>query len=127
MARILIVDDDPDVVEFTTIILKKEGFAVSSASNIIEGMAKLLKDKPQLIILDVMMDQPDDGFVMAQDIRAKGIRTPILMLTSVGKALGISFGKDKEMLPVDEFQEKPLDPKILVKKVKALIEKAKEA
>ncbi|MFA4987667.1 MAG: response regulator, partial [Candidatus Brocadiia bacterium] len=108
-------------------ILKKEGFAVSSASNIIEGMAKLLKDKPQLIILDVMMDQPDDGFVMAQDIRAKGIRTPILMLTSVGKALGISFGKDKEMLPVDEFQEKPLDPKILVKKVKALIEKAKEA
>jgi DNA-binding response OmpR family regulator len=127
MSRILIVDDDPDVVEFTTIILKKEGYQVVSAGNIKDGMVELLKSKPNLVILDVMMENPDDGFVMAQDIRAKGIKTPILMLTSVGKTLGMSFGKDKEMLPVDEFQEKPLDPKVLIRKVKALLEKTKEA
>ncbi len=127
MPRILIIDDDPDVVDTATIVLKKEGYEVLAAYNASEGMNSILANKPDLIILDVMMEQADDGFVLAQEARAKGIKTPILMLTSVGKALGMSFGKDKEMVPVDDFQEKPLNPKVLVSKIKELLSKAKEA
>ena len=127
MPKILIIDDDPDIVESTSIILKSEGYEVFSAGNAQEGMAAVIDGKPELIILDVMMELPDDGFVLAQDLRAKGIKTPILMLTSVSKALGMSFGKHEEMVPVDEFQEKPLDPKVLIAKVKELLEQSKEA
>ena len=64
-----------------------------------------------------MMEQPDDGFVMAQDLRRHGNTIPILMLTSVGTVSGLAFGKDDEMVPVDEFQAKPVDPATLVDKV----------
>ncbi len=123
MPKILIIDDDPDVVEFTSIVLEKEGYEVVSASNAVDGKRAIKEEKPDLIILDVMMEQPDDGFVLAQEARADGIRTPILMLTSVGKAFGMEFGKDDEMVPVDDFAEKPLEPAVLLAKVKKLLEK----
>ncbi len=121
MPKILIVDDDPDVVETTTIVLENDGLTVVSASNVKDGMAAVDREKPDLIILDVMMDEPDDGFVMAQDLRARGIKTPILMVTSVGKVFGLQFDKNSEMVPVDEYAEKPLDPKVLVAKVRGLL------
>lgn len=122
MAKILIVDDDPDIVEACRLFLQKEGFQVSEAGNRKEGMKQLAAVKPDLLILDVMMEQPDDGLAMAQEIRRAGNKVPILMLTSVGKVSGLSFGKDKTMVPVDEFVEKPVEPAALVKKVKALLQ-----
>lgn len=123
MARILIVDDDPDIVEASQLFLEKEGHQVASANNRAEGMKQVEAFQPDLLLLDVMMEQPDDGFVMAQELRRKGFRKPILMLTSVATASGLAFGKDDEMVPVDEFIPKPVEPGVLVAKVAELLKR----
>ncbi len=69
------------------------------------------------------MEEPDDGLRLARQLRRKGFELPILMLTSVNQAMGLSIGKDEEIVPVDEFLEKPADPATLVRLVAALLEK----
>jgi len=121
MAKILIVDDDTDIVEAIQLVLEKEGHTTAPAYNRVEGMKQVEDFKPDLIVLDVMMDEPDDGIAMAQDLRRQGQDCPILMLTSVAKVTGMRFGPDNELVPVDEFQEKPIDPAVLVAKVAELL------
>lgn len=123
MARILIVDDDPDIVEASQLFLEKEGHQVATASSRAAGMKQVEAFQPDLLLLDVMMEQPDDGFVMAQDLRRQGFHKPILMLTSVATASGLAFGKDDEMVPVDEFVPKPVEPGVLVAKVAELLKR----
>jgi DNA-binding response OmpR family regulator len=127
VARILIVDDDPDMVEAGRYVLEKEGYTVASASNVESGLKALDETVPDLLILDVMMEEADDGLVFARQVRRRGLTTPILMLTSVNRAMGLSIGKDDEMVPVDEFVEKPVDPAVLLAKVSALLAGAKGA
>lgn len=122
MSKILIVDDDPDIVEAGRLVLEKEGHEVGSAGNYKDGLAKVDEFKPDLLILDVMMEEPDDGLRMARQLRRTGHTLPILMLTSVNAALGLSIDKDDEMNPVNEFQPKPVDPVTLVGKVNALLD-----
>ncbi len=124
MAKILIVDDDPDVVEAVRLFLSKAGHDVVGSFSRAEGMSRLNDVKPDLLILDVMMEQPDDGIAMAQDLRRSGFKKPIIMLTSVSKALGMSYGRDNDLVPVDEFIEKPVLPTALVDKVNNLLKKA---
>ena len=121
MPKILIVDDDPDMVEAGRIVLEREGYTVESASNIVDGLTALEESKPDLLILDVMMEEADDGLLLARQIRRRGHELPILMLTSVNRAMGLNIDKDQEIVPVDEFVEKPVDPATLVEKVKALL------
>jgi DNA-binding response OmpR family regulator len=121
VAKILIVDDDPDMVEAGRYVLEREGHTVASASNIETGLKALDENAPDLLILDVMMEEADDGLVFARKVRRKGLTIPILMLTSVNRAMGLSIGKDEEMVPVDEFVEKPVDPALLVAKVASLL------
>ena len=123
MALIAIIDDDPDIIEASTIVLKSKGYDVVSASNPEDGFRVVVDKKPQLIILDVMMDEPDDGFFLAQKFRREGIKTPILMYTSVSKTIGFEYGSG-EMVPVDDFVEKPISPDQLVEKVETLLSKA---
>lgn len=122
MVKILIVDDDPDMVEASRIVLERDGYSVEHASNLEDGLKKLAEAKPDLLILDVMMEEPDDGLRFARQARRTGNRLPILMLTSVNRALGLQIGRDDEMVPVDEFVEKPVDPAVLSAKVKALLD-----
>ena len=121
MGKILIVDDDPDIVDASSLILQKEGHTIKAAYSRAEGMAAVESFHPDLMILDVMMEQPDDGFTMAQELRRQGRNFPIIMLTSVASASGLAFGKDAEMVPVDEFQAKPVEPADLVRKVANLL------
>lgn len=121
MADIIIVDDDAGVVDACRLFLEREGHQVRGAANREEGMRLIAETVPDLLILDVMMDQPDDGIVMAQDLRQEGFEKPILMLTSVGKVTGMSFGKDADVLPVDAFEEKPILPEKLIAVVNILL------
>jgi DNA-binding response OmpR family regulator len=123
VSKILIVDDDPDIVEACRLVLEKEGHEVDGGANYAEGMQQLEAFKPDLLVLDVMMEEPDDGLRFAREMRRKGHTIPILMLTSVNAAMGLSIGKDDEIVPVDEFQEKPVDPASLVDKIKRLLQK----
>jgi len=123
MAKILIVDDDMDFVSAVKIVLTSNGFDVIVANSSQEGMAKFDELQPDLVLLDVMMDQPDDGFVMAQNLKKKSKTTPILMLTSIGQVAGMDFDKDSEMVPVDDFEQKPIMPNILLEKINKLLGK----
>jgi DNA-binding response OmpR family regulator len=120
--KILIVDDDPDIVDAGRLVLEREGYEVVGAPNRADGMKKLEEIKPDLLILDVMMEEPDDGLRMAREIRKSGNTVPIIMLTSVNAAMGLNIDKDGEIVPVDEFQPKPVEPQTLVAKVKKLLE-----
>jgi DNA-binding response OmpR family regulator len=121
MAKILVVDDDPDVVEACKLFLGREHHQVEFACSRPEGMKALAAFQPDLLILDVIMEQPDDGIAMARELRRQGFAAPILMLTSMSRVAGMSFGKDNDLLPVDAFLEKPVDPPTLLKKVGELL------
>ena len=123
MARILVVDDDPDITFAISLFLKKEKHDVQVAASRAEGMKALETFTPDLMILDVMMEQPDDGIAMAQDLRRAGVTLPIVMLTSVGKVTGMSYGQDNDLVPVDAFFEKPVRPEDLLKKITELLKK----
>jgi DNA-binding response OmpR family regulator len=73
------------------------------------------------MLLDVMMEQPDDGIAMAQELRRAGHRLPILMLTSVGRVTGMRFDRDDDLVPVDIFLEKPVRPEELLAAVRRLL------
>lgn len=121
MARILIVDDDVDIIEASKVMLEIDGHEILAAYNRADGLSVALEQKPDLMILDVMMDEPDDGFALAQAIRGRGIKTPIIMLTSVSRVSGYQFGADDELLPVEAFLQKPVDPSLLQQKVRELL------
>lgn len=122
MPKILVIDDDPDICEAINLILGNEGFDVASASNKEDGYSSATMNNPDLVILDVMMVQPDDGFVLAQELRQAGYTKPILMLTNVSHVTGMPFDRDDEMVPVDEFHEKPISPAKLIEAVRRLLD-----
>jgi DNA-binding response OmpR family regulator len=121
--KIVLVDDDLDIQETMKMVLENAGFIFKGAMNRESGMDLIKKEKPDLVILDVMMEEPDDGFFMAQELHAQNIRIPIIMLTSVGSVTGMHFAKDNEMIMVDEFVEKPVTPDALLVKINSLLEK----
>ncbi|MDD5765366.1 MAG: response regulator [Candidatus Marinimicrobia bacterium] len=123
MANILIVDDDQDFVSAVTLVLETAGYGVEIAHTRQEGLIAFGTKKPDLVLLDVMMQDPDDGFVLAQDMKKQNPKIPIVMLTSVGKVTGMSFDKDSEMVPVDDFEQKPIMPNRLLAKVKEHLSK----
>ncbi len=126
MTKIVIIDDDPDILDVSKIVLTSKGYKIYTAQNPDDGYKLIIDQKPDLIILDVMMNEPDDGFFLAQKLRREKITIPIIMYTSVSKALGFDFGKS-EMVPVDEYVEKPISPDELIAKVEKLLhEKVKE-
>jgi DNA-binding response OmpR family regulator len=120
MIKIAIIDDDPDILDVSSVVLTSKGYAVVTALNPDDGYKLIQDQKPDLIILDVMMNEPDDGFFLAQKLRRDKIDTPIIMYTSVSKALGYNFGKS-EIVPVDEYVEKPISPDELIEKVEKLL------
>jgi DNA-binding response OmpR family regulator len=122
MALIAVIDDDVDIREASELVLTSKGYQVITANNPKDGYDIIIKNKPDLIILDVMMDEPDDGFFLAQKIRRDKITTPIIMYTSVSKAVGMDFGVSS-MVPVDDFVEKPISPELLIKKVESFLNK----
>jgi DNA-binding response OmpR family regulator len=121
MATILIIDADDDFANASRGVLEKAGHTVVTAASPTEGDLALQKHNPQLLILDGMTESPDEGIVMAQALRRAGNKIPILMLTSLPKVAGMSFAKDAEMIPVDEFVEKPVSPQRLLELVSQLL------
>ncbi|MDX2472735.1 MAG: response regulator [Candidatus Krumholzibacteria bacterium] len=115
---ILIIDDDIDLVEILRVTLESEGFRVVDAQSGERGLAVARAENPDLILLDVMMSQVDEGFQTAYALRQdeRTLEIPILMLTAVTDRTGFDFdpARDKDFLPVDEFLEKPVSPRKLV-------------
>ncbi len=119
--KVLVIDDDNDFVESIVNLLEARGYAVASASNGKEGVEKAKADKPDLILLDVMMTTKDEGFNVARQLHEienlKG--TPVIMVTGVRKEMNLPFGfePDETWLPVKEILEKPVKPETLLNAV----------
>ncbi len=126
MTTILVIDDDPDILEASSLILKANGYNVITANNPDDGYKLVVEKEPDLIILDVMMIEPDDGFFLAEKLRRENINIPILMYTSISKTVGMKFGTT-QLVPVDEFVEKPISPEELINKVRTLLKKREGA
>lgn len=129
LAKILVVDDDPDIVLFLRITLEKGPYCVVSASSGEEGLRKVKEEQPDLLILDVMMEDFVTGFKMVERIRdpdphsefAACAHIPILLLTSIHQKTAFRFAPDPERLPVQGFLEKPVPPQILLQRVAELL------
>ncbi len=121
MARILIVDDDPGIVDACRLFLERAGHEVTGRHSRAEGERALEEHDFDLLILDVMMDQPDDGLAMAQALRRGGYDKPVVMLTSLSKVMGLRYGRDDDVVPVDAYLEKPIPPHVLVEAVEGLL------
>ena len=122
--RILLVDDEPDILEIVGYNLSQEGYQVITAENGSEGVKKAKKEKPHLIILDVMMPEMD-GIEACEQIRKMPdlSETVITFLTARGEDYSQMAGFDAG---ADDYITKPIKPKVLVSKVKALLRRLKE-
>jgi CheY-like chemotaxis protein len=125
-AKILIVDDDPDLTEAMKVVLENSHYKVVIAKSGQEGLKKVRTDRPDLIILDVMMEVGDKGFDVARELKKNNDykNIPILMLTAIKEKSGLDFKKeagDEVWLPVDEYCDKPLKPEELVRKIEKLL------
>jgi len=113
---ILVVDDEPRIIEAVSMNLELEGYQVSGAGNGYEALQKLTEDLPDLIILDVMMPEID-GFETLRKIREVST-VPVIMLTVKGEEIDKVKGLD---LGADDYVTKPFGPKELVSRVKAAL------
>ena len=123
--KILLVDDEPDILEIVGYNLKNEGYTVYTAKNGIEAVEKAKKTIPHLIILDIMMPEMD-GIEACEKIRAtKGLENVLItFFTARGEDYSQVAGFD---VGADDYITKPIKPKVLVSKIKALLRRVKVA
>jgi CheY-like chemotaxis protein len=125
MAKILIVDDDPDFVEITRIVLESNGYDVVSASDGDEAIEQMKKESPDLMLLDIMMSQPLDGVEvskkMLEDDSLK--KVPIIVVSSITDSPHLAEFPSDEYLPLDDWISKPAQPAVLLAKVKKYLER----
>lgn len=117
--RILVVDDEANIVELVSMYLKREGFQVEQATDGAAGYAAAVSLQPDLIVLDIMLPEID-GFEVCRRLRAES-DVPIMMLTArdddVDKIVGLELG-------ADDYLTKPFNPRELVARVKAILRRA---
>ena len=130
MAHILLIDDDAGLVDANKLVLEAKGYEVSVAFTGDEAWKQLEKRQPDLLVMDVMMEEFTSGFTLAEDVRIKYPELPILMLTGVQEHMSSDwkFDKDKDAnwLPVYKFLAKPVTPTKLAEEIEATLKAAKE-
>ncbi len=110
--RILVIDDDPDVCDALKMILDPAGYRVACCSTGPEGVARLHAEPPDLLLLDIMLSTPSEGFHIAYELRQdEQLRhMPIVMISAIGKKMGMDYARElgSDYMPVEDFLEKPL-------------------
>ena len=130
--KILVVDDDPDILEAASIILEAHGYKVVAARDGIEALNRLKEEKPDLMILDLLMPRLD-GFGVCKELKdprwAKYAHIPIIILSSVRQDASkrryeLETGVQ---LDVDDYVEKPIEHTVLLERVEKVLRKAGKA
>jgi DNA-binding response OmpR family regulator len=125
MAKILVVDDDPDFVNLTRRILQQKGYEVITASNGQQALAVMRKEKPDLVLLDIMMSYVLEGLdvsrEMAEDAELKNI--PVIMVTVLTGARTQVEKISGEYVTADEWINKPIDPDDLLNRIEKALSK----
>ena len=128
-AKILVIDDDPDVVEALKIILKTGSYRVVSAFNGEEGLKKAKEENPNLIILDLLLPK-GNGDVICRELKGnpRYADIPILVLTAVAEKVNTKLFPEHKIssLPADDYVDKPIQPQDLLDRVKKLLARSKK-
>jgi CheY-like chemotaxis protein len=123
--KILVVDDDIDLLEQVAMVLKSEGYKVIQAQGQKEGEEALLSTVPDLAVLDLMMENMDSGFVLCHHVKRLFPETPVILLTAVKANTGLDFnpGSDEaaSWVKADLVMDKPVRPEQLKREVKRLL------
>src|ERR1051326_6625415 len=119
-AKVLIVEDDPHILLGLEEVLKSDGFEVATCNRGDKAMDALVRHRPALLVLDVMLPGVS-GYDICKQVRAKKINTPILMLTAKGQELDKVVGLD---LGADDYVTKPFGVRELVARINALLRRA---
>lgn len=130
-AKILVIDDDPDFRKVVTIMLKSGAYIVVTANDPQEGKEMLFREKPDLILLDIMMDSIFDGFSFCNEIKTseeyEEFRdTPIIFVSAVKEKTGSRFNFDASeqgLVGPDDYIDKPVQPDDLLARIEKLLEK----
>ena len=124
MTKVLIVDDDPDFVEITGMILKRDGHEVASAASGDEALSMMRASRPDVLLLDVMMSTVLDGvnvsFAMSEDPALQDI--PIVMISSIPDSPNADQFPTDEYVPIRAWMTKPVKPDSLLQTIKRLID-----
>ncbi len=114
---ILCIDDDADFREVTKLVLDDAGYIVKSAASAEEGLRAYKEEKPDLLIVDLMMEEVDSGTTFVRDIRLLGDIPPVYLLSGVGDSL--SMTTDYSELGLAGVLQKPINPALLLKTIKS--------
>ena len=127
--KILIVDDDPDYTGATSAILEAAGYSVATASDGAKGLALARAEKPDLIILDIMMTYLLEGLSVGAQLQADPEleNTPILMLSSIVKTENVGAFPTDQALPARLFLTKPVPAAQLLETIRSMLAKASES
>ena len=115
--KILVVDDDVDYLFQQRVQLESAGFEVRTAETQADGEKMLAEEKPDLVIVDLMMENVDSGSTVAQKLKESGYKGPVYMLSSAGDT--VRYNLDARELGLAGIFQKPIDPKTLVATLKA--------
>jgi CheY-like chemotaxis protein len=123
MSKVMVVDDDPDFVEATRLVLEAAGYDTVSAADGEEGMRQLSAEKPDLVVLDVVMETVLDGLQMSRRMADDPAKrdTPILMVTSAANSDYAALFPNDDHVGVADFVTKPIAPDDLLRRVAALL------
>ncbi len=114
---VLVIDDDPDIIDSIKVILESSGFAVATAMSGQEGIDVALSAKPDLILCDMMMERIDAGSKVAEELKKnKSFSAPIFLLSSIGDATATNIEIDK--LGFNGVFQKPVNPEQLISTIK---------
>lgn len=113
---ILVVDDDPDILDTFRLILEKHGYVMAGARTAEEGLREYRKERPDLIIVDLMMEEVDSGTGFVRDLQALGNQAPVYMLSSIGDSLHAST--DYVELGLSGIFQKPINSETLLTTLK---------
>ena len=129
--RLIVIDDDPDFVSGIKSILEKAEYKVDAAYNPKDGFQALQTGQYDLLLLDIMMGRGAEGIALARKISKDATlrKMPVLIITSVREQIAFLFpgqAVHPNFVDVDELMEKPVEPKLLLEKVEALLQASKE-
>ncbi|MBN2857084.1 MAG: redox-sensing transcriptional repressor Rex [Candidatus Delongbacteria bacterium] len=117
---VMIVDDDIDIVNSYKAMMEASGFSVSYAQNGEDGMKMVKKEQPDLIVLDIMMEKPDSGFIFLNELREKGLSIPVILCSSIARATANIL--DVNQLNIKTILQKPVDLDELITKIRKYLE-----
>jgi CheY-like chemotaxis protein len=125
MERVLVIDDDPIFVRSTSTVLESHGYQVDTAGSGSEALAKMKEHKPDLVLLDVMMDWVLDGVAVSREMMEQHElrRIPIIMCTSIRSSEYKGAFPQDEYLHIDSWLDKPCAPDKLVSEVRSTLER----